>query len=111
MAGKGDECFCFKELANAYSELNDPIDQYERFVEQMRLADKGDDEAMIIDHDFIRALEYGMPPTSGMGIGMDRLAMLLTGQTTIQEVLLFPQMRPEKSQPKAGSDSVELTDK
>jgi len=85
-----------KELANAYSELNDPIDQYERFVEQMRLADKGDDEAMIIDHDFIRALEYGMPPTSGMGIGMDRLAMLLTGQTTIQEVLLFPQMRPEK---------------
>ncbi len=100
-----------KELANAYSELNDPIDQYERFVEQMRLADKGDDEAMIIDHDFIRALEYGMPPTSGMGIGMDRLAMLLTGQTTIQEVLLFPQMRPEKSQPKAGSDSDELTDK
>ena len=85
-----------KELANAYSELNDPIDQYERFVEQMKLADKGDDEAMIIDHDFIRALEYGMPPTSGMGIGMDRLAMLLTGQTTIQEVLLFPQMRPEK---------------
>ncbi|MCM1153680.1 MAG: lysine--tRNA ligase [Muribaculum sp.] len=84
-----------KELANAYSELNDPIDQYERFVEQMRLADKGDDEAMIIDQDFIRALEYGMPPTSGMGIGMDRLAMLLTGQTTIQEVLLFPQMRPE----------------
>lgn len=85
-----------KELANAYSELNDPIDQYERFVEQMRLADKGDDEAMVIDADFIRALEYGMPPTSGMGIGMDRLAMLLTGQPTIQEVLLFPQMRPEK---------------
>lgn len=84
-----------KELANAYSELNDPIDQYERFVEQMRLADKGDDEAMIIDHDFIRAMEYGMPPTSGMGIGMDRLAMLLTGQSAIQEVLLFPQMRPE----------------
>ena len=84
-----------KELANAYSELNDPIDQYERFVEQMRLADKGDDEAMIIDADFVRALEYGMPPTSGMGIGMDRLAMLMTGQTTIQEVLLFPQMRPE----------------
>ncbi|MCM1378015.1 MAG: lysine--tRNA ligase [Clostridium sp.] len=84
-----------KELANAYSELNDPIDQYGRFVEQMRLADKGDDEAMIIDKDFIRALEYGMPPTSGMGIGMDRLAMLLTGQSTIQEVLLFPQMRPE----------------
>ena len=85
-----------KELANAYSELNDPIDQYERFVEQMRLAEKGDDEAMIIDGDFIRALEYGMPPTSGMGIGMDRLVMLMTGQTTIQEVLLFPQMRPEK---------------
>ena len=84
-----------KELANAYSELNDPIDQYERFVEQMRLSAKGDDEAMIIDHDFIRALEYGMPPTSGMGIGMDRLAMLLTGQTTIQEVLLFPQMKKE----------------
>lgn len=83
-----------KELANAYSELNDPIDQYERFVEQMKLADKGDDEAMIIDHDFIRALEYGMPPTSGMGIGMDRLAMLMTGQSAIQEVLLFPQMRP-----------------
>ena len=85
-----------KELANAYSELNDPIDQYERFAEQMRLAEKGDDEAMIIDHDFIRALEYGMPPTSGMGIGMDRLVMLMTGQTTIQEVLFFPQMRPEK---------------
>jgi len=87
-----------KELANAYSELNDPIDQYERFVEQMRLSEKGDDEAMIIDHDFIRALEYGMPPTSGMGIGMDRLVMLMTGQTAIQEVLLFPQMRPEKVQ-------------
>ena len=87
-----------KELANAYSELNDPIDQYERFVEQMKLADKGDDEAMIIDHDFIRALEYGMPPTSGMGIGMDRLAMLMTGQSAIQEVLLFPQMRPDTTQ-------------
>ena len=85
-----------KELANAYSELNDPIDQYGRFVEQMRLGAKGDDEAMIIDHDFIRALEYGMPPTSGMGIGMDRLVMLMTGQTAIQEVLFFPQMRPEK---------------
>ncbi len=89
-----------KELANAYSELNDPIDQYERFVEQMRLSEKGDDEAMIIDHDFIRALEYGMPPTSGMGIGMDRLVMLMTGQTTIQEVLFFPQMRPEKVAPR-----------
>ena len=97
-----------KELANAYSELNDPIDQYERFVEQMRLADKGDDEAMIIDADFIRALEYGMPPTSGMGIGMDRLAMLLTGQTTIQEVLLFPQMRPEvKPQEKEAAEEAD----
>ena len=85
-----------KELCNAYPELNDPIDQYERFVEQMKLSEKGDDEAMIIDKDFIRALEYGMPPTSGMGIGMDRLVMLMTGQTTIQEVLFFPQMRPEK---------------
>lgn len=92
-----------KELANAYSELNDPIDQYERFVEQMKLADKGDDEAMVIDADFIRALEYGMPPTSGMGIGMDRLAMLITGQSTIQEVLLFPQMRPEKKQQSADA--------
>ena len=96
-----------KELANAYSELNDPLDQYDRFVEQMRLADNGDDEAMVIDHDFIRALEYGMPPTSGMGIGMDRLAMLLTGQTTIQEVLLFPQMRPLKQQNSAGDEAEE----
>lgn len=93
-----------KELANAYSELNDPIDQYERFVEQMRLAEKGDDEAMIIDKDFIRALEYGMPPTSGMGIGMDRLVMLMTGQTTIQEVLFFPQMRPEKVQKRDNAE-------
>ena len=85
-----------KELCNAYSELNDPIDQRERFEEQLRLSEKGDDEAMFIDQDFLRALEYGMPPTAGMGIGMDRLTMLLTGQTTIQEVLLFPQMRPEK---------------
>ena len=84
-----------KELANAYSELNDPIDQYNRFVEQMKLADKGDDEAMVIDHDFMRALEYGMPPTSGIGIGIDRLTMFMTGQPTIQEVLLFPTMRPE----------------
>ncbi len=89
-----------KELANAYSELNDPIDQEERFKEQMRLADKGDDEAMIIDQDFLRALQYGMPPTSGIGIGIDRLVMLMTGQTTIQEVLLFPQMKPEKKTPK-----------
>jgi len=86
-----------KELANAYSELNDPIDQLSRFQEQLRLSEKGDDEAMFIDMDFVRALEYGMPPTSGMGIGMDRLVMLMTGQTTIQEVLFFPQMRPEKT--------------
>lgn len=85
-----------KELANAYSELNDPIDQEERFIDQMRLADKGDDEAMIIDQDFIRALQYGMPPTSGIGIGIDRLVMLMTGKTFIQEVLLFPQMKPER---------------
>ncbi len=89
-----------KELANAYSELNDPIDQEERFKEQMRLADKGDDEAMIIDQDFLRALQYGMPPTSGIGIGIDRLVMLMTGKTYIQEVLFFPQMRPEKVTPK-----------
>lgn len=87
-----------KELANAYSELNDPIDQRERFQEQLRLSEKGDDEAMFIDQDFLRALEYGMPPTAGIGIGMDRLTMLITNQTTIQEVLLFPQMRPEKVQ-------------
>ena len=93
-----------KELANAYSELNDPIDQEARFKEQMRLADKGDDEAMIIDQDFMRALEYGMPPTSGIGIGIDRLVMLMTGQTTIQEVLLFPQMRPEKSVKKDSAE-------
>ena len=97
-----------KELCNAYSELNDPIDQYERFVEQMRLSEKGDDEAMIIDHDFIRALEYGMPPTSGMGIGMDRLVMLMTGQTAIQEVLLFPQMRPEKVQKRDKPEAYEV---
>ena len=91
-----------KELANAYSELNDPIDQEERFVEQMRLADKGDDEAMIIDHDFLRALQYGMPPTSGIGIGIDRLVMLMTGKTYIQEVLFFPQMKPEKKIPQSS---------
>mgnify|MGYP002852679361 FL=1 len=93
-----------KELANAYSELNDPIDQEERFVEQMRLADKGDDEAMIIDQDFLRALQYGMPPTSGIGIGIDRLVMLMTGNMTIQEVLFFPQMKPEKKMPQDGAD-------
>ncbi|MFN4123956.1 MAG: lysine--tRNA ligase [Flavobacteriales bacterium] len=85
-----------KEIANAYSELNDPIDQLERFQEQLKLSEKGDDEAMFIDYDFVRALEYGMPPTSGMGIGMDRLCMLLTNNESIQEVLFFPQMRPEK---------------
>ena len=85
-----------KEVANAYTELNDPIDQFERFEEQLKLAEKGDDEAMAMDHDFLRALEYGMPPTAGLGIGIDRLTMLLTGQQSIQEVLFFPQMRPEK---------------
>ncbi|KGF33133.1 lysine--tRNA ligase [Hoylesella buccalis] len=90
-----------KELANAYSELNDPIDQEERFREQMKLADKGDDEAMIIDQDFLRALQYGMPPTSGIGIGIDRLVMLMTGKTFIQEVLFFPQMKPEKKIPQS----------
>lgn len=96
-----------KELANAYSELNDPIDQEERFKEQMRLADKGDDEAMIIDQDFLRALQYGMPPTSGIGIGVDRLVMLMTGQTAIQEVLLFPQMKPEVVTKKDAPESYE----
>ena len=93
-----------KEVTNAYSELNDPIDQEMRFKEQMRLSEKGDDEAMIIDHDFLRALQYGMPPTSGIGIGIDRLTMLMTGQETIQEVILFPQMKPEKKMPQ---DSIE----
>ena len=98
-----------KELANAYSELNDPIDQEERFKEQMRLADKGDDEAMIIDQDFLRALQYGMPPSSGIGIGIDRLVMLMTGNAFIQEVLFFPQMRPEKVAPKdAAAKYMEL---
>ena len=94
-----------KELANAYSELNDPIDQEERFKEQMRLAAKGDDEAMIIDHDFLRALQYGMPPTSGIGIGIDRLAMLMTGKFAIGEIMLFPQMKPEKRIPKDKSEA------
>ena len=93
-----------KELANAYSELNDPIDQEERFKEQMRLADKGDDEAMVIDQDFLRALQYGMPPTSGIGIGIDRLVMLMTGNSAIQEVLFFPQMKPEKKVVKDGAE-------
>ena len=91
-----------KELANAYSELNDPIDQEERFKEQMRLADKGDDEAMVIDQDFLRALQYGMPPTSGIGIGIDRLVMLMTGKEYIQEVMLFPQMKPEAKIPQSS---------
>ncbi len=94
-----------KELANAYSELNDPIDQLERFEDQLRLSEKGDDEAMFIDQDFIRSLEYGMPPTSGIGIGIDRLVMLMTNNSSIQEVLFFPQMRPEKKAP-----TVELND-
>ena len=96
-----------KELANAYSELNDPIDQEERFKDQLRLSEKGDDEAMFIDQDFLRALQFGMPPTSGIGIGIDRLVMLMTGQTTIQEVLFFPQMRPEKVVKKDGVDKYE----
>jgi lysyl-tRNA synthetase class 2 len=94
-----------KEIANAYSELNDPIDQRARFEEQLRLSEKGDDEAMFIDQDFIRALEYGMPPTSGMGVGIDRLAMLFTNQSSIQEVLFFPLMRPEPGAAVAGTDS------
>ena len=85
-----------KEIANAYSELNDPLEQRERFEEQAKLMERGDDEAMFIDYDFLRALEYGMPPTSGIGIGIDRICMLLTNQPSIQDVLLFPQMRPEK---------------
>jgi len=95
---------CGKEIANAYSELNDPIDQRERFEAQLKLADRGDDEAMFIDQDFLRALEYGMPPTSGLGIGMDRLIMYLTNNPSIQEVLFFPQMKPE------NTTSVELNE-
>jgi lysyl-tRNA synthetase class 2 len=94
-----------KEMANAYSELNDPLDQRERFEAQLQLMERGDDEAMFIDHDFLRALEYGMPPTAGIGFGIDRLCMLLTGQTSIQDVLLFPQMRPEKTQEPAPTES------
>lgn len=93
-----------KELANAYSELNDPIDQLERFKDQLRLKEKGDDEAMFIDMDFVRALEYGMPPTSGMGIGIDRLAMFMTNSPSIQDVLFFPQMKPQKSKKSEGQE-------
>ena len=99
-----------KEIANAYTELNDPIDQRERFQEQLRLSEQGDDEAMFIDQDFLRALEYGMPPTSGMGIGIDRLTMLMTNQDSIQEVLLFPQMRPETWDTGSGKEKIELTE-
>ena len=97
-----------KELANAYSELNDPIDQLGRFQDQLKLSEKGDDEAMFIDMDFVRSLEYGMPPTSGMGIGMDRLVMLMTGQQAIQEVLFFPQMKPEKKKPEMSADEMDI---
>lgn len=97
-----------KEIANAYSELNDPIDQKERLEDQLKLAARGDDEAMAMDDDFVRALEYGMPPTSGLGIGIDRLVMLMTNQSTIQEVLFFPQMRPEKKKIEMTPEETEL---
>jgi lysyl-tRNA synthetase class 2 len=96
-----------KEIANAYSELNDPIDQMDRFQDQLKLSEKGDDEAMFIDMDFVRALEYGMPPTSGMGMGIDRLTMLLTNQSSIQDVLFFPQMKPVSHKAKVESQKEE----
>ena len=98
------------EIANAYSELNDPIDQLERFEDQLKLSEKGDDEAMFIDHDFIRSLEYGMPPTSGIGFGIDRLVMLLTNHKSIQEVIFFPQMRPEKNEVKLNEEEKKVFD-
>jgi len=99
-----------KELANAYTELNDPIDQRERFEDQLKLSEKGDDEAMFIDHDFLRALEYAMPPTSGIGIGIDRLCMLMTNNASIQEVLFFPQMRPEKKAVALSDEEKQIVD-
>ena len=99
-----------KELANAYSELNDPIEQKERFEAQLALSEKGDDEAMFIDHDFIRALEFGMPPTSGIGIGIDRLVMLMTNNSSIQEVLFFPQMKPERKEVALNDDEKMILD-
>jgi lysyl-tRNA synthetase, class II len=99
-----------KEIANAYSELNDPIDQRERFEDQVKLMERGDDEAMFIDYDFLRALEYGMPPTAGIGVGIERLAMLLTGQVSIQDVLFFPQMRPEKLNTTENQDLMQSID-
>ena len=99
------------EIANAYSELNDPIDQLKRFEYQLELSKKGDDEAMFIDMDFVKSLEYGMPPTSGIGIGVDRLVMLMTNQTSIQEVLFFPQMKPLKEEPSITDDAKFILDK
>ncbi|CAG0905173.1 unnamed protein product [Cyprideis torosa] len=101
---------CGKEIANAYSELNDPIDQRQRFEDQLKLSEKGDDEAMFIDHDFLRALEYGMPPTSGLGIGMDRLIMFLTNNASIQEVLFFPQMKPIPLSLSEGAGAIDLSE-
>ena len=99
------ECICNgKEICNAYSELNDPIDQRKRFEEQLELGKRGDDEAMVLDEDFLRSIEYGMPPTAGLGIGIDRLAMIMTNSSSIQDVLFFPQMKPEKRGPELGEN-------